>query len=418
MAYFNHAFKKGFLCGDSTGGGAIAHVIDDDATQTQTLATDADGPELAIVSDTLQGAVAPWTALAPATIAASTNGMFYIVQSSFHDSDTIGNNPGHGGYMETTKSKGINPKYITKMWKSCCVDLSPAVLTMSTTCDCFPCGKDAFFRLDVKGTPALRFLNHNAYHIADLGGICCADGQDFIDPVLVLLTWADSLNNSAIVNPFIQIEVNEFIAGVDQGVVDLATYVPSTDPCAAGAEVTGVITITGAYVESKFGNCSFDTRDAYNKAPVSIGGSVVDETGDPCNVECITYTATNSVPESTMANGCQGQTQGETVLRDILMTENYMQNPYNQGNADSARIREIEGSNDVLANIDRLVNYKQWNILHNVPRFNNPSGVFDNDQYLITISALCTDTVTETDIDALFASITTLSGVVVEEDQC
>jgi len=29
--------------------------------------------------------------------------------------------------------------------------------------------------------------------------------------------------------------------------------------------------------------------------------------------------------------------------------------------------------------------YTTYGILHSVPRFNNPTGVFDNDQYLVTI---------------------------------
>ena len=36
-------------------------------------------------------------------------------------------------------------------------------------------------RIDVKGSPALRFLNHNAYAIADSANVCCVDGQEYID---------------------------------------------------------------------------------------------------------------------------------------------------------------------------------------------------------------------------------------------
>ena len=86
------------------------------------------------------------------------------------------------------------------------------------------------------------------------------------------------------------------------------------------------------------------------------------------------------------------QTSGETVLREILMTENYMQSPYNQGNPDSARIREIEGSDDILAAIDRNALYKGYYIQHTVPRYNNPTGVFDNDQYLYKVYVKCDDT--------------------------
>ena len=46
-------------------------------------------------------------------------------------------------------------------------------------------------RIDVKGSPALRFLNHNAYAIADSSNVCCVDGQEFIDPALILARMAE-----------------------------------------------------------------------------------------------------------------------------------------------------------------------------------------------------------------------------------
>jgi hypothetical protein len=45
-------------------------------------------------------------------------------------------------------------------------------------------------------------------------------------------------------------------------------------------------------------------------------------------------------------------------------------------------MREIE-QNPALANISRTSLYDQVMVLHSVPRFNNPSGTFDNDQYLL-----------------------------------
>ena len=105
--------------------------------------------------------------------------------------------------------------------------------------------------------------------------------------------------------------------------------------------------------------------------------------------------------------GVMASTSGETVLRDILMTESYMQSPYNQGNPDSARIREIEGSDDILASVDRTVLYKTYVIQHTVPRFNNPSGVFDNDQYLYKIYVKCSDSALITSMDTFMGQIAT-----------
>ena len=150
------------------------------------------------------------------------------------------------------------------------------------------------------------------------------------------------------------------------------TYVESTDPVGDGVSAT--LHVEGAYVDTKFGNCSFDTRDHYEKEPVQIILSNLDETGEPCN-DCGVASRTT---------GVMAQTSGETVLRDLLMSERYMQMPYNQGNRDSARIREIEHSDDVVDAVDRDARYVAFNILHSVPRFNNPTGTFDNDQYLYT----------------------------------
>ena len=55
--------------------------------------------------------------------------------------------------------------------------------------------------------------------------------------------------------------------------------------------------------------------------------------------------------------------------------------------------------------------FKVYHLLHNVPRFNNPSGVFDNDQYLLTVYVLSTDTASQTDMNTLFTALATASGV-------
>jgi hypothetical protein len=40
----------------------------------------------------------------------------------------------------------------------------------------------------------------------------------------------------------------------------------------------------------------------------------------------------------------------------------------------------------MLASVDRNALYTRYCILHTVPRFNNPSGTFDNDQYMLDIT--------------------------------
>lgn len=391
MAYFNHAFQKAFLA-DTVAGAPLP------ATGIPVLSQNLDSGEFAV----LDGET--YNALDAAGIAAFSGSQLMLAQGSFHTADVIGNNPGHGGYMESTKSKGINPKYINKIWHTCCVDLTCATLVVEACGDCFVCGTDPTFRLDVKGSPALRFLNHNAYSAVDIGGYCCDAASQYIDPVYVLCTWAKGLIHDPIVTPFVQIIVESSAdGGTTWSAVDCDTYTPTGFP---GILDCAKMTITGCYVDTKFGNCSFDTRDHYNKEPVQLVGSVIDDSGDPCLEECVDITSTP---------GTMAETSGETVIRDILLTEQYMQNPYNQGNKDSARIREIEGSDQVLAAVDRTALYDRWYLLHSVPRFNNPTGVFDNDQYLYTVSSLC-DSVEAASVATLLDAIAALAEIEVLED--
>ena len=394
MAYFNHAFGKAF----------VAKSVASTAKKTHELTPG----EVGFVTD------ASWSVLTDPTTLTAGN-LLHFVQGSFHTKDSIGNNPGHGGYSESVKSKGINPRFISKLWSSDVATSTAATVKVSVGSKCAPCGQSLFLRLDVKGSPALRFLNHNAYAIGDsagsaaLGdvpGICCIDGQEFLDPAVALAKAAAMLLEDAIIKPFVKEKTGGGIVVTVAGtpttytiaeILD-GTYTPSTDPVAD--QVTASVEFEGAYVDTKFGNCSFDTRDHYELEPIQLFGSVLDETGNPCN-DC-------GVVETTP--GTMAQTSGETVLRDILLTENYMQSPFNQGNPDSARIREIEGSNDILNAIDRTALYKVYYIQHSIPRLNNATSMFDNDQYVYKIYVKSTDAAVITSLDALMGNLATLAS--------
>jgi len=463
MAYFNHAFNKTFIA-DSTLATA--------ATATSALTSG----QVALVDGST------WASVALPGGAITTGALGYLVQGSFYTKDSIGNNPGHGGYQESVKSKGINPKYITRLWKTNCITAAPATASLSLGSACTPCGTTQFMRMDVKGSPALRFLNHNAYAIADSANICCATGQTYLDPALVLATMGNMMLADPLIKPFVAeapgvtgitlgvitgtayttatgvattggtgtgLTVDITAAGGNVTAVTVAnpgsgyttgdviiiaqtgssltetatltvtaahgvavnvagvitvytiaevldgTYVASVDP--VGDDVSATINFVGAYVNTKFGNCSFDTRDHFNSEPVEIIPSLLDETGDPCN-DCGTAVSTPGVMQ---------QTQGEDVIRDLIMSESYRQSPYNQGNPDSARIREIEMSDELLAAVDRNVTYKAYYIQHTVPRFNNPTGVFDNEQYVYKIYVKCSDTSAQTELEALFTGLVT-----------
>ena len=259
-----------------------------------------------------------------------------------------------------------------------------------TTADCckeFLCGETYSLRLDVKGSPALRFLNHNAYNTVDAYTGCCPDGAIApvaVDSTEVMIKWANGLTTNPIVGPFIQIVVQ-----AEDGTL---WYAPGTSPtflAANGADTwnnyvstghvddacAGLI-LNGAYVDTKFGDCTFQLTDFYEKEPVRLYASEVDLNGDPC--------AFTTLCVVTECQGLQVNGLGETVLRDLTMSESYRQNFL----ATDFRIREITQGNQIISSVDRNALYYRYMLQHNVPRFNNPSSTFDNDQYMLEIFSL------------------------------
>ena len=254
----------------------------------------------------------------------------------------------------------------------------------ASCCKEFLCGETYYLRLDVKGSPALRFLNHNAYYIAEAYTGCCPAGAiapTAVDSTEVMILWANALLRSPIVSPFIQIAVQD-----EAGVVWYAPGTNATFLASVGADTwdnyvspghtagacAGLI-INGAYVDTRFGDCTFQISDFYEKQPVNLYPSEVDLNGDPCE-----FTGVCIVNECL---GSQVMGLGESVLRDIILSESYRQNFF----ATDFRIREITQGNQIVNAINRQALYYRTYLQHSVPRFNNPSGTFDNDQYLLEV---------------------------------
>jgi len=254
----------------------------------------------------------------------------------------------------------------------------------ASCCKEFLCGETYSLRLDVKGSPALRFLDHNAYYIATAYTGCCPAGAIApvaVDSTEVMILWANDLLNSPIVSPFIQIAVQD-----EMGVIWYAPGTNATFLASVGADTwnnyvspghtanacAGLI-INGAYVDTRFGDCTFQISDFYEKQPVNLYPSEVDLNGDPCE-----FTGVCIVNECL---GSQAMGLGETVLRDIILSESYRQNFFSS----DFRIREITQGNQIVNAVNRQALYYRNYIQHSVPRFNNPSGTFDNDQYLLEV---------------------------------
>lgn len=258
------------------------------------------------------------------------------------------------------------------------------VIPGTNCCKEFLCGETYNLRLDVKGSPALRFLDHNAYYTATAYTGCCPAGSIAptpVDSTEVMILWANDLLNSPIVSPFFQIAIQD-----ESGII---WYAPGTNAAFLAAEgadtwnnyvspghtanaCAGLI-LNGAYVDTRFGDCTFQISDFYEKQPVNLYPSEVDLNGDPCE-----FTGICVVNECL---GSQAMGLGETILRDVILSESYRQNFF----ATDFRIREITQGNQIVNAINRNNLYDTVYLQHSVPRHNNPSGTFDNDQYLLEV---------------------------------
>ena len=292
-------------------------------------------------------------------------------------------NPGKG-YAATDTVTIVSPTGTPGTLAVYTVATVTAAAGDANCCKEFLCGETYHLRLDIKGSPALRFLDHNAYFTADAYTGCCPDGAIAptpVDSTEVMIKWADAILRSPIVSPFVQLVVQ-----AEDGTLLYAPGTPAAFLAANGAitwdryvslghtegDCAGLI-FNGAYVDTRFGDCTFQISDFYEKEPVKLFISETDLTGDPCTFDGICV-----VKECL---GLQVQGLGETVLRDLILSESYRQNFF----ATDFRIREVTQGNQIIASVDRTALYWRYYLQHSIPRHNNPTGTFDSDQYLLEI---------------------------------
>ena len=402
--YFNHAYQKTLINtgpGSNPSGTANFYTsagtsIDIPAGRVAVLAS--------ITTGTFNANEIINTSAAFGTTTIQKLPMIYLAQGSINTLDKLG--PFAGGYKESVKTKGINHKYVSKFFR---VDPACPQAEIVSVCVCDggapQCGTSYYLRVDVKGSPALRFLSHNAYRTFASNNVCCPTdptASTAIDPMQVQTSWAWQIARDPIMSQFIQ-AVLTWDSGGGTTTFDVAAWYaanptlmdtdlyaaiqnePATYPYTSNGlasqeedylpgESTGAcMYLIGAYVDTQFGTCSFHPQDFYELAPVKIYPSITDQLGDPC-VDQIWCTNLDQL-------GVQGDGYGYKLLRDVILFRRYMQEQY----VYDPRLREVMNQDQAYKWIDQTSQYTTYGILHSVPRFNNPTGVFDNDQYLVTI---------------------------------
>jgi hypothetical protein len=400
--YFNHAFQKLFLgtkgnqaeVNPGTPGGSAGldqGFITTSGIPTVELAQSGPTSNYNLGAGTFGMFDKAWNSVAEADLQAGECCPLTLAAASLKLNDKQG--PFHGGYHESNKSKEINPKYVQKFYRVDQCTPQQNVIHIGTTnytsglanpacCIQFFCDETYYLRVDIKGSPSLRFANHNLYRTFQADGGCC-DGPlpVEVDSTLIFLQWAKQMIQDPYMSQFIKPIVfdengNPFFAtaadAVAAGWPANTTFDDYVSPGKTPGQCGG-IRLVGAYVDTVFGNCSFQLTDHYEKEPIRILASLTDLTGDPCKFEGL------CVIEECPA--LQGMGFGEQVVRDLILSESYLQNFFHS----DIRIREITQGDQLLGSVNRGNLYTRYYIAHSVPRYNNPTGVYDNDRYLLNV---------------------------------
>lgn len=128
----------------------------------------------------------------------------------------------------------------------------------------------------------------------------------------------------------------------------------ATDPAEDPAVLCGV-RVTGAFVDTRFGDCSFEPTDYFSARPLRISISQVDESGNPCST---------GTKVTKIQNGQVATQSGEWLRRQYLKSASL--EAYNIWNNDP-RIREVFDQ-QVLSFIDKNKSYVVYYVVYTMNR--------------------------------------------------
>jgi hypothetical protein len=222
-------------------------------------------------------------------------------------------------------------------------------------------------------------VGHHLYHVFDHHTGCCSGEAELVDPLVVLLGFAQQINEHPIFSKFISASVitadgPDF--GTNPDFVDADSYVPKTDQAEIAATV-GALTLHMQYEDTAFSGCATELNDYQDVEPLVITSiQLVNDSGDACDFKQLKLT-------ETIAPRAARGSRGVEVLREFVLSQSYKQERY------SDRIRYRQAMNmDLSELISTGSTYDVYYILYGVPRRYNPTGVHDCDQYLIQVYTL------------------------------
>ena len=249
MSYFPHAFQK-MLSATHPAGSATPIPFTNYNSATVTKTVDIGAGQVAVVSsfNNVPINLSTTPTYGQPSSSGTSFSQVYLAQGSYHNLDKIG--PFNGGYKETVKSKGINAKLVSSFYRTDPSNPVNEVLEIAQVTCGLECDTMYDLRLDIKGSPALRFLNHNLYQTLSAYTGCCTNivsavVSDKVDPTVVLLQWADQINNTTATAGFSP-SGNNSIPFLNQFVQALVYVKTALGTTATGTAATSTITVASA----------------------------------------------------------------------------------------------------------------------------------------------------------------------------
>lgn len=327
-----------------------------------------------------------------------------IASGSWYTADFI--SPLWGGLQEPDRTQIIDWTKVNAFWYTQAQPLQNQVSVFgwnltsgSTLGPAFSCGTSYQFQLQLQGAPALEFLNHTYYKSLTAFSGCCGTGctsgctSTNVDAACVMLQWKDQINQDPYWPSFINSQVfiqtsagtavevfSAYDIANNRGVGQGAYVCNTSNPIS----VVAGLQITVAYLQTNFGNCTFSPTDYYTVEPLYVQGSLFTQTADPCAVNT---TIDTSVPNmwTQIVAPAQVRGIGEQVVRNLIEWGRYKQEDFPDSQwTGSLRMREIELYWELNA-VTRSALYDSIVLKYNKYRPWNATGVYDNDEYALTV---------------------------------
>lgn len=156
-------------------------------------------------------------------------------------------------------------------------------------------------------------------------------------------------------------------------------YSPAANSETASTKI-GFLVIKAAYVDTSFSTCVFNPIDFYQKEPIIIYASLVDEAGNPC---ADGPKINSNVGENTVEIQAPVSPEGvgETVIRDYILSRQYEGIRFSS----DARFREVE-KDPIFSVVDKTKLFNRYYLQYSVPVFVNHSQTFSANQYLVSFA--------------------------------